>query len=171
MDSIRCSPGCTNRLQIKKEQIKMNTYHKSTPAYKDWIFWTLCVATAVVFYFALTFKGHGQETNLTNGTAFVHVSADSPPATPAANPTPVVTEQLTPQIVEQHLYAWGAVLVLVGGFIRHYVGHFVVWVAPWAKANGGLLRGVFRFFWDSATVIQPPKLVLPVSSPSANPPE
>lgn len=50
---------------------------------------------------------------------------------------------LTPQSVVQSFTAWNAVALLVGGVIWH----FILKVAPWSKANGGLFRGVCDFFW------------------------
>jgi hypothetical protein len=123
----------------------MSTYHKSTPAYRDWIFWLLMVAAAALFYCALTFNGHSE--TLTN------VSADSPAVTPAVKPSP--------QAIAATISIWWTLLLLpIGGTIWH----MILKVAPWAKANGGLLRGVIRFFWDSAPVILPPKPSAPLNT-------
>ena len=108
----------------------MHTFHKSTSYHKDWLFWLLCLAVALLFYFAASVVGRSQTNEPT---------------------TPVATE-LTPAAVEQMFTAWNAVALLIGGVIWH----MILKVAPWAKANGGLLRGVIRFFWDSEPLSQPP---------------
>lgn len=60
---------------------------------------------------------------------------------------------LTPQSVAQSFTAWNAVALLIGATIWH----FILKIAPWAKANGGLLKGVIRFFWDFDIPLMPPK--------------
>jgi hypothetical protein len=67
---------------------------------------------------------------------------------------------ITPAVVEQHLYAWGAGLMIIGGFIRHYVGGFIVWLTPWGKSHGGIFRGIRNWFWDSSWK---PPTPLPIS--------
>jgi hypothetical protein len=110
----------------------------------------LFAAAAALLVFFAPFIAHGQPaTNL-----------------PAVEPaTPVATE-LTPQAVAQSFTAWNAVALLIGGVIWH----IILKVAPWAKANGGLLRGVIRFFWDTEPVVKPPKLVLTGTGTEQKPP-
>ena len=79
----------------------------------------------------------------------------------------------TPQAVAATVSAWWTLLLLpVGGTIWH----IILKLAPWAKANGGLLRGVLRFFWDSAPPIpmyelnpRPDRVLLPPSTPPTLP--
>ena len=92
----------------------------------------ICGAVTIILCMIFAVHAHGQETNAP------------------------VAAKLTPESVTQTLTAWNAVALLIGGVIWH----MILKVAPWAKANGGLLRGVIRFFWDSEPVVQQPKLIL-----------
>jgi hypothetical protein len=55
----------------------------------------------------------------------------------------------SPEQVQTQINAWTPVAAVLGGA----AWHFILQIAPWAKANGGLLRGVKNFFWAP----QPPK--------------
>ena len=66
---------------------------------------------------------------------------------------PPATEALTPQAVQQSFSAWMAVAAFAGGTIWH----MILKVAPWAKANGGLFKGVVKFFWDFDNPVPAPK--------------
>lgn len=70
-------------------------------------------------------------------------------STQVTNVVPEASAAITPQSAEQHFFAWAAVFLTIGAYIRHYVGKFVVWVTPWAKAHGGLFRGMRDWFWDA----------------------
>ena len=60
---------------------------------------------------------------------------------------------VTPESVTQSFTAWNAVALLIGGVIWH----MILKVAPWAKANGGLFKGVVKFFWDFDNPVPAPK--------------
>jgi len=57
---------------------------------------------------------------------------------------------VTPEQIQSQINAWTAVAIIAGGVLWHLVLKAMPVgkaVAPWAKANGGLIRGVFYFFW------------------------
>ena len=66
--------------------------------------------------------------------------------------------KVTPEQVQSTFNAWSAVLVVSGGT----AWHVILKIAPWAKANGGLFRGVISFFWA-------PKPTIPAELNTPNP--
>ena len=110
------------------------------------IIWVALFIAAALLVCAVPLAAHGQPSN-------------PPPTQDAPAYSPHV---VTPESVTQSFTAWNAVALLIGGVIWH----MILKVAPWAKANGGLLRGAIRFFWDTEPVVQPPKLDLTAGSPS-----
>lgn len=72
-----------------------------------------------------------------------------------------LTNLPSPEQVQTTINAWTGVAVLVGAIVWHLILKIipiVKAVAPWAKANGGLIRGVRDFFWepDSLYSLKPP---------------
>jgi len=52
-----------------------------------------------------------------------------------------------PVALQNKFTAWNAGLLLIGGTIWHVI----LKIAPWAKANGGLARGIRDFIWKPDT--------------------
>lgn len=58
---------------------------------------------------------------------------------------------LSPEQIQSQINAWTPIAAVMGA-----AGwHLVLKVAPWARANGGVIRGVRDFFWTVKP--QPPQ--------------
>jgi len=70
---------------------------------------------------------------------------------------------LTPDAVAAQFNLWHLALAPLGAA----AWHMVLKAAPWAKANGGLLRGVRNFLWTPASALTPAPgpATLPPSTP------